>query len=28
MIRRPPLVLLHGLWDTPRVFRRLEAELL
>ena len=25
---RPPLVLLHGLWDTPRVFRRLEAELL
>ncbi|MFM8974185.1 MAG: esterase/lipase family protein [Vulcanococcus sp.] len=28
MPRRPPLVLLHGLWDTPRVFRRLEAELL
>ena len=25
---RPPLVLLHGLWDTPRLFRRLEAELL
>lgn len=23
-----PLVLLHGLWDTPRLFRRLEAELL
>jgi triacylglycerol lipase len=22
------LVLLHGLWDTPRLFRRLEAELL
>jgi triacylglycerol lipase len=28
MPRLPPLVLLHGLWDTPRVFRRLEAELL
>lgn len=25
---RRPLVLLHGLWDTPQVFRRLEAELL
>ena len=25
---RPPLVLLHGLWDTPRLFRRLETELL
>jgi triacylglycerol lipase len=23
-----PLVLLHGLWDTPRLFRRLEEELL
>ncbi len=23
-----PLVLLHGLWDTPRLFRGLEAELL
>lgn len=23
-----PLVLLHGLWDTPRLFRRLENELL
>ncbi|MEN9859975.1 MAG: hypothetical protein RLZZ515_457, partial [Cyanobacteriota bacterium] len=23
-----PLVLLHGLWDTPRLFRRLEDELL
>ena len=23
-----PLVLLHGLWDTPRLFRRLESELL
>jgi len=23
-----PLVLLHGLWDTPRLFRRLEIELL
>jgi len=23
-----PLVLLHGLWDTPRLFRRLEQELL
>ena len=22
---RPPLVLLHGLWDTPRLFGRLEA---
>lgn len=22
-----PLVLLHGLWDTPRLFRRLEEEL-
>ncbi|MEB3319785.1 MAG: alpha/beta fold hydrolase [Cyanobium sp.] len=25
---RPPLVLLHGLWDTPRLFRRLETALL
>jgi len=25
---RPPLVLLHGLWDTPRLFQRLERELL
>jgi len=23
-----PLVLLHGLWDTPRLFRRLQDELL
>lgn len=23
----PPLVLVHGLWDTPRLFRRLEEEL-
>ena len=23
-----PLVLLHGLWDTPRLFGRLETELL
>ena len=23
-----PLVLLHGLWDTPRLFQRLESELL
>jgi triacylglycerol lipase len=23
----PPLVLVHGLWDTPKVFRRLEQEL-
>ena len=23
-----PLVLVHGLWDTPRLFRRLEEELL
>jgi triacylglycerol lipase len=22
-----PLVLVHGLWDTPRLFRRLEEEL-
>ena len=22
-----PLVLVHGLWDTPRLFRRLEAQL-
>jgi NDP-sugar pyrophosphorylase family protein len=27
MSGRPPLVLVHGLWDTPRLFRRLEAEL-
>ena len=25
---RPPLVLLHGLWDTPRLFARLETALL
>ena len=25
---RLPLVLLHGLWDTPRLFARLESELL
>ena len=25
---RPPLVLLHGLWDSPRLFRRLETALL
>ena len=25
--QRRPLVLLHGLWDTPRLFRRLEAQL-
>ena len=25
---RPPLVLLHGLWDTPRLFGRLETALL
>lgn len=25
---RPPLVLLHGLWDTPRLFDRLETALL
>jgi triacylglycerol lipase len=25
---RPPLVLVHGLWDTPRLFSRLEAALL
>jgi triacylglycerol lipase len=25
---RPPLVLLHGLWDTPRLFNRLEEALL
>ena len=25
--RFPPLVLVHGLWDTPRLFDRLEAEL-
>jgi len=24
----PPLVLLHGLWDTPQLFGRLEQELL
>ena len=23
MIAIPPLVLMHGLWDTPRLFRRL-----
>jgi triacylglycerol lipase len=23
----PPLVLVHGLWDTPRLFRRLEQQL-
>ncbi|NDG75410.1 MAG: alpha/beta hydrolase, partial [Synechococcaceae bacterium WB8_1B_136] len=23
----PPLVLLHGLWDTPQLFRRLEQRL-
>jgi len=23
----PPLVLVHGLWDTPRLFRRLEKQL-
>ena len=28
MSERPPLVLLHGLWDTPRLFQRLERELL
>lgn len=26
-LARRPLVLLHGLWDTPRLFRRLEAAL-
>jgi triacylglycerol lipase len=25
---RPPLVLLHGLWDTPRLFASLESALL
>lgn len=25
---RPPLVLVHGLWDTPRLFGRLETALL
>ena len=25
---RPPLVLLHGLWDTPQLFGRLETQLL
>ena len=25
---RPPLVLLHGLWDTPRLFARLQTALL
>ena len=24
---RRPLVLVHGLWDTPRLFRRLERQL-
>jgi len=24
---RTPLVLVHGLWDTPRLFRRLETQL-
>jgi len=24
---RPPLVLVHGLWDTPRLFRRLQEAL-
>lgn len=24
---RPPLVLLHGLWDTPRLFDRLQRQL-
>ena len=23
----PPLVMIHGLWDTPQLFRRLEEEL-
>ena len=23
MSASPPLVLMHGLWDTPRLFRRL-----
>lgn len=27
-VTRPPLVLLHGLWDTPRLFRRLETALM
>jgi triacylglycerol lipase len=27
-MNRPPLVLLHGLWDTPRLFGRLETALL
>jgi triacylglycerol lipase len=27
-LRHPPLVLLHGLWDTPRLFGRLETALL
>lgn len=27
-MKRPPLVLVHGLWDTPRVFARLERALL
>lgn len=27
-MKRPPLVLLHGLWDTPRLFARLEEALL
>lgn len=26
-IRRVPLVLVHGLWDTPRLFRPLQAQL-
>lgn len=26
-LARPPLVLLHGLWDTPRLFRHLQAAL-
>ncbi len=26
-MRRPPLVLVHGLWDTPRLFDRLIAAL-
>jgi triacylglycerol lipase len=27
MAAAPPLVMIHGLWDTPQLFRRLEREL-
>ena len=27
MAAAPPLVMIHGLWDTPQLFRRLEQEL-